>query len=168
MEHAPSIRIVAAPAPWLAALVEGDDTFTAEFAVPVAPGWAGFPEALPFALDAARERPDDPWGPHLVLDGDGTLVGFGGFKGLPADGAVELGYAVAPDRQRRGIATEFVRQLLERAREAGVATVVAHTLAEENPSTSVLRRSGFERTAELEDEGMAVWRWERAVEPGTR
>ena len=168
MHAPPPIRLVPAPAEWLEALVEGDAAFTERFSVPVAAGWAGFPEALPFALDAARSRPGDPWGPHLMIDADGALVGFGGFKGPPANGEVELGYAVAPERQGRGIATEFVRQLLERARDAGVATVLAHTLAEDNPSTSVLRRSGFTRTAELEDDGMTVWRWERSVDVDPR
>ena len=40
-------------------------------------------------------------------------------------------------------------------------TVVAHTLAEENPSTAVLTKCGFERTATIADpdEG-EIWRWE--------
>jgi ribosomal-protein-alanine N-acetyltransferase len=158
------VQVVPAPPEWLELLVEGDHQFTERFGVPVASGWAGFPEALPFALEGARTSPGDPWGPHLFLD-DGTLAGFGGFKGPPVGGTVELGYAVAPDRQGRGIATDVVRQLLERARDAGVVTVVAHTLAEDNPSTSVLRKTGFERTAELLEDDMLVWRWERPMHP---
>ena len=55
-------------------------------------------------------------------------------------GDVELGYAVAPGRQGRGIATAVVEELVSRARTAGVNIVSAHTLAEENVSTAVLRK----------------------------
>jgi RimJ/RimL family protein N-acetyltransferase len=158
------VQVIPAAPGWLAALVDGDEQLTARFGVAVAPGWAGFPEALPGALDGARRNPGDPWGAQLFLDDDGTLVGFGGFKGPPVGGTVELGYAVAPERQGRGIATEVVRQLVERARDAGVRTVVAHTLAEENASTRVLTKSQFTRVAELDDDDGPIWRWERPLE----
>ena len=76
-------------------------------------------------------------------------------------GAAELGYAVAPARQGRGIASAVVRELVRRARAASVAVVVAHTLPAESASTAVLRRCGFTRTGEVtdDDEG-TVWRWE--------
>jgi [ribosomal protein S5]-alanine N-acetyltransferase len=150
---------------WLEALESGNDVFTARFGIPVADGWIGFPEALAPAIDAARKRPDDPWGSHLFFDGDdGALVGFGGFKGAPRDGEVELGYAVAPSRQGRGIATAVVAELVERARSAGVSIVSAHTLGVENPSTAVLRKNGFVRADDIEDpdEG-TIWRWELPV-----
>jgi len=78
--------------------------------------------------------------------------------------SVSAGYAVAPSRQGRGIATAVVTVLVERARAAGVITVSAHTLAEENPSTAVLRKNGFIRTAALDDpDAGAIWRWELPV-----
>jgi hypothetical protein len=54
--------------------------------------------------------------------------------------------------------------MVERARAAGVTLVSAHTLAEENASVAVLRKSGFTRTTEIldPDEG-AIWRWELAI-----
>ena len=158
------VEVIPAPLAWLEALAEGDATFTARFGAAVAPGWVGFPEALPHTVEAARLRPEDPWGTHLLLDPrDGTLVGFGGFKGAPQDGEVELGYAVAPSWQGRGIATAAVGILVERARDAGVRVVSAHTLAEEGPSPAVLRRAGFTVVAELEDDSATVWRWERPL-----
>jgi hypothetical protein len=74
---------------WIEALVEGAPAFTARFGIAVVEGWAGFPEALPHALAAARRHDADPWRSQLFFDDDGALVGFGGFKGPPADGAVE-------------------------------------------------------------------------------
>ena len=145
---------------WLEALAEGDDVFTARFGIPTVDGWVGFPEALRVVVEGARERPLDPWGTHLFFDDEGALVGWGGFKGAPDDGEVEVGYAVAPARQGRGIATAVVGRLIDRARTAGVRVVCAHTLAEENPSTSVRRKNGFVRTAQPASSEGDVWRWE--------
>ena len=147
---------------WLEALAEGDEAFTERFGVAVAEGWVGFPEALAFAIDGVRAEPDNAWGSHLFFDAaDDALVGFGGYKGAPNNGEVEVGYAIAPARQGRGLATAVVAILVERARAAGVSVVSAHTLAEENVSVAVLRRSGFTRGAEIvdPDEGV-IWRWE--------
>lgn len=158
------IRVEPATVEWLEALVEGDDVFAARFGIAAVAGWAGFPEAVPHILAGAREQPDQTWGAHLFFDNDGALVGLGGWKGAPVRGGAELGYAVAPARQGRGIATAVVGELLARAVAAGVTTVVAHTLPEPNASTAVLERCGFTRAAEAIDldEG-PVWRWERPV-----
>jgi RimJ/RimL family protein N-acetyltransferase len=159
------VHVVPARVEWLEALLVGDDAFTDRFGIEVVSGWVGFPEALPHALDGARREPESAWGTHLFFDeSDGALVGFGGFKGAPRDGEVELGYAVAPSRQGHGIATAVVAVLVGRARPAGVATVSAHTLAAENPSTAVLRKNLFVRTAELDHpETGAIWRWELTI-----
>jgi len=151
---------------WAEALAEGDEVFADRFGIAVEAGWSGFPEAVPILLAAASSGVAGEWGPQLFFDDDGALVGNGGWKGRPVDGAAELGYAVAPARQRRGIATAVVRELVERARRAGLRVVVAHTLAEENASTKVLTRCRFGRTAELDDpdEGR-VWRWELRIRP---
>jgi len=158
------IRIVPARLDWLTALVESDAVFAELFGVPVEPGWIGFPEALPIAVDAARAHDDGPWGSHLFFDDDGALVGFGGFKGPPSAGRVEIGYAVAPSRQGRGIATAATRWMIDRARDNGVEAVVAHTLAEPNASTAVLERCGFvhvDTTADPDgDVTEDVYRWE--------
>jgi RimJ/RimL family protein N-acetyltransferase len=149
---------------WIEALVEGDGVFTERFGIPVIEGWAGFPEALPHALEGARRNDADPWGAHLFFDDDGALVGFGGYKGPPNGGEVEVGYAIAPDRQGRGLATTATRTMIDRARERGVTRVIAHTLATPNASTAVLSRCGFTQTATIADPDGGVdedvWRWE--------
>ena len=72
----------------------------------MADGWEAFPEAVPAARGAwPRIRTAGRWGTRLfILEDPRTLVGWGGFKGPPADGVVEVGYAVAPDFRGRGIA----------------------------------------------------------------
>src|SRR4029078_12302509 len=95
---------------------------------------------------------------------DGALVGFGGFKGSPIDGEVEIGYAIPPARPGRGVATLATRTLIDRARDRGVTRVVAHTLATPNASTAVLVHCGFTRTATIADPDHGVdddvWRLE--------
>jgi RimJ/RimL family protein N-acetyltransferase len=142
-------------------LAHGDAEFTRRFGLPVESGWAGFSEALPIIIAAARRDEPDQWGPHLFFGDDGALIGNGGWKGAPVGGAAELGYAVAPAHQGRGVATAVVRELIRRARVAGLQMVFAHTLAAESASTSELARYGFAKVAELidPDEG-PVWRWE--------
>ena len=123
-------------------------------------GWEGFPEVVPFLVRAARDDSLRHWGPHLVFDEDGALVGNAGWKGAPVDGVAELGYSVAPARRGRGIATAVVLELLARGRRAGLVEAVAHTLPERSPSTSVLARCGFTKVGDSVDpQDGPVWRW---------
>ncbi len=121
--------------PWrLAAAIHGSTV--------LADDWERFPEALVQTRDALADgKPDgDPWGAHSVLLREPpTLVGWGGFKGQPVAGSVEIGYAVAPDYEGRGIASAAVALLLEKAAASGdVELVTAHTLPESSASTRVL------------------------------
>lgn len=73
------------------------------------------------------------------------LAGVAGFTGPPgSDGAVEIGYAIAPEHQRRGYATEAVEALVAVAfADVRVRTVRAHTYPHLEPSIGVLRKIGF-------------------------
>jgi RimJ/RimL family protein N-acetyltransferase len=129
----------------------------------VEPGWSPFDGALDGALRMLEGGMEPRWATHLFVHRpDAAVVGIGGFTGPPVEGTAEIGYAVAPAYQGQGLATEAASRLLAAAARGGVRTVRAHTLAEENASTRVLARLGFERTAELTDpEDGPVWRWER-------
>lgn len=163
--EAHTVRVVAVPPNWAEALMAGDDVFVKRFGVQVVAGWAGFPDAVARLASSTSGPVPAEWGSHLVFDADGALVGLAGWKGAPVGGAAELGYAVAPGRQGRGIASAAVRELLVRAQRAGLRLAVAHTLAAESASTSVLRRCGFTRVAvAVDDEDGPVWRWERSLE----
>jgi ribosomal-protein-alanine N-acetyltransferase len=154
------IRVEPITEAWADALAEGDGVFSQRFDVAVENDWAGFPEVVPFLVRMAHSTAPPEWGPHLVFDEDGTLVGNAGWKGEPVDGVAELGYSVAPARQGRGIATAVVSELLARARAAGLKEAIAHTLPLQSPSTSVLARCGFTKADDAidPDEG-PVWRW---------
>lgn len=73
------------------------------------------------------------------------LVGVAGFPDTPnAEGSVEIGYAVVPEHQRLGYATEAVSALLAHAfADPAVSAISATTYAELGPSISVLQRTGF-------------------------
>jgi len=73
------------------------------------------------------------------------LCGGGGFIGAPdASGAVEIGYSIVPERQRRGYARETVEAWVAWALAHGdVARVIAHTLPDLTPSIRLLESSGF-------------------------
>jgi [ribosomal protein S5]-alanine N-acetyltransferase len=90
-------------------------------------------------------------------------VGKCGFKGPPnADGIVEIAYAIDPDRQGKGYATEAAAALTDFAhKQFSVRTVIAHTLPQPNASTRVLAKCGFQKTGEVIDpQDGPVWRWE--------
>jgi RimJ/RimL family protein N-acetyltransferase len=91
------------------------------------------------------------------------LVGWGGFKGPPGvDGVVEVGYAIAPAREGRGLATAAARALVDEAfADERVVAVVAHTLAEANASNRVLEKAGFAHDGEATDGDRPVWRFRR-------
>ena len=84
----------------------------------------------------------------------GLLVGYGGFKGRPAEGDCEVGYSVVESHQRRGLATEGTRALVKWAFESReVSVVCAHTLPELIPSIGVLGKLGFAFVGDGQEEG---------------
>ncbi len=162
------LRVVPAKRSWLDALADSDEAFTRLTGIPVEQGWtAEFPGIVRYCLQRLDEGDDPAWSIHLFFDNDhgGALVGNGGWKGAPVGGVAELGYAVAPACRNRGIASGAVSVLLAQARDAGLHTVVAHTLREPSASTRVLERRGFVHVGDEHEDGVPVWRWERPVRP---
>lgn len=157
------MRLVAPDSALLAAALTGEAELERSLGAPVIPGWAVFPHGLErerrrLAANPAAAR----WGPRLFLAGDPeALVGWGGFKGPPRDGAVELGYAIAPARQGRGLATTAVRAMLREAfSDPDVRAVLAHTLAGPGPSPRVLEKAGFAYEGAITDaHGRTAWRF---------
>jgi RimJ/RimL family protein N-acetyltransferase len=141
----------------------GDSALAAALGFAVAEGWSVWPEQLPQTRTWLAEHPDlGEWGTKLiVLTQPRTLIGMGGYRGPPEDGVVEIGYALAPAYRGRGLATAFARTLIEHAfADPRVTAVVAHTLAESNPSNRLLSRLGFKNIRELVDPAEGpVWLW---------
>jgi RimJ/RimL family protein N-acetyltransferase len=99
----------------------------------------------------------------MVADDPPELVGWGGFKGPPTDGVVEIGYEIAAGRRRQGLARAAVEAMLEEAfADDRVAAVLAHTLPERNASNRLLERAGFAHDGEAREGEETVWRFRLA------
>ncbi|MDR2695752.1 MAG: GNAT family N-acetyltransferase [Deltaproteobacteria bacterium] len=85
-----------------------------------------------------------PWISYLV-NWQGKNVGICAFKGQPADDTAEIAYHTFPPYEGQGFATTACEQLIRIARgeNAGIS-ITARTLPEENASTKVLKKNGFE------------------------
>jgi ribosomal-protein-alanine N-acetyltransferase len=164
------IRLVPATVDLLDAALAGDRALASTLGHTVIPGWATFTGALQRTRDAlAAASSDTSWRPRLfVAEGPPELVGWGGFKGPPRDGVVELGYEIAEARRERGLATAAVRAMVTEAfADRRVSEVIAHTLPCRNASNRVLEKAGFGFDGEEPAAGDTVWRFSR-TRPDTR
>ena len=154
----PMIRLVRPDPTVLEAALAGDEVDGHA----VVAGWASFTGALERTREALAVDPGmAEWGPRLfVTDAPPELVGWGGFKGAPAGGTVEVGYEIAPSRQGRGLATSALEAMVAEAfAHPRVEAVIAHTLAERNASNRVLDKAGFRFDGEAVERGTPVWRY---------
>jgi len=161
------VRLMRADLRMMDAAIEGDAALARVLGLSVAEGWAAaFPGALGTARRTLAQSPaGDRWGTHLLVAGrPGEVVGWGGFKGSPRDGVVELGYEVAVGHRGRGTATAATLAMLEQARaDRDVTTVIAHTLPGPGASTRVLAKAGFALDGHAREHGEPVWRFSCAV-----
>lgn len=122
-------------------------------------------DALRWTLRWLSDPSNDPaWGFYWVLlRAPRTLIGVVGYKGMPKEGTVEVGYGIVAEHQRLGYATEATRALVDRAFATGeVARVIAETLPGLMPSIGVLEKLGFALIGPGSEEG--VIRYERRRE----
>lgn len=163
MPDLPIVRVEPATLEVLAAWIRSKDEFAALIHSPVPDGWPEFEEGMSYVYGILERRPDEvAWWTQLFFDAPtGNLVGSGGYKGPPVEREVEIGYEIAPAYRRQGYATAATLVMTTRAFESGlVDAVVAHTVAEENASTKVLRSAGYEFVAEIQDpDDGPIWRW---------
>ena len=120
-------------------------------------------EPYVYVREKLKVNPDEaPWWMWLaVLTQDNILIGQCGFKGPPKDGMVEFGYGVVSSHRGIGLATEIAAVLIDHAFTFPEIThVMAHTLAEENASTNILRKCGLQFVSEINDpEDGLIWQW---------
>jgi [ribosomal protein S5]-alanine N-acetyltransferase len=111
-----------------------------------------------------------PWIGYLAFDPEMSgLVGTCSFKAPPTeDGVVELAYFTFPQFEGCGYATAMAGELTSVAmHHPGIRVVVAQTLEQEDGSTRVLRKLGFENMGPVQDpEDGLVWRWELKQDEG--
>jgi RimJ/RimL family protein N-acetyltransferase len=135
--------------------------------VSLAPDWIAFPDAREAMAPGYEYLKSNPtafgwWMYLLVHAADRTLIGLGGFKGeVNEEGAVEIGYSVAPAYRERGLATEAARGMIDYAfAHPPVKRVDAHTLPLKNASGRVLEKVGMKYVGMVVDPSDGeVWRW---------
>lgn len=124
----------------------------------------GVKQAYAEMLAGCRREPEKRvWHAVWVMEpkeGAGEAVGDLSFKGLGADGMVELGYGLRKGCCGKGYMTEAVRAMAAwAASQPGVTRVEAETEAGNGASRRVLERAGFAATGETGAEGPRfVWR----------
>ena len=156
------VTLVQADAETMEAAVAGDAALARHLGCAVEPDWVSFAGALVAMRDQlARDPGAATWGTRLFLAGDpAALVGWGGYKGPPADGVVELGYEIASGRWGQGLATAATHAMVAEAfADPRVTAVIAHTLAEPNASNRVLEKAGFRFDRPEVEDGVDVWRF---------
>ena len=90
---------------------------------------------------------------------DGTHVGDLCFKGLGANGVVEIGYGILEEYQGHGYAAEAVGAAVNRAlQQSGVTRVEAETEPDNRASQRVLEKCGFLPSGTVGEEGPRFFR----------
>lgn len=161
-----NLKIIPCDKEILKSAIQGNDILAKKINVTVLDNWTEFGVgALQYSLERLTENEEEKgwWTYFPIHKNDNKLIGSGGYKGKPtSDGTVELGYEIAPAYRNRGLATEMTKGLIENAlKENRVKSIIAHTLGQENPSTKVLQKCGFEKVQAINDpdDGL-IWKWE--------
>lgn len=101
-------------------------------------------------------RPDElaPWLSRVVVwRASGELVGYTNFHDRPdLNGRVEIGYRVAPQWRRQGIATEVAEAMWAWAAEQGARIFVASIRPDNEASLRIIERAGFVQVGEQVDD----------------
>nr|WP_035455744.1 GNAT family protein [Algoriphagus terrigena] len=101
-----------------------------------------------------------PWIGYFSFE-EGELTGTGGFKGQPVNGAVEIAYGTFEPFRQRGVGAAICRQLVLLAQKSDPSVkITARTLPENNFSTKILEKNGFEFSGTVQDpDDGEVWEW---------
>jgi GNAT superfamily N-acetyltransferase len=86
----------------------------------------------------------------LVAEHDGRLIAVARYDRRPETAEAEVAFVVADEYQRHGIGSLLLDELAGAARERGVTTFVADTLAENLTMLEVFTHSGFPITRQCE------------------
>ncbi|MDO5846774.1 MAG: GNAT family N-acetyltransferase [Methanocorpusculum sp.] len=114
---------------------------------------AAYGEMLELSLENPCRR--QWYAAWFIESAEGEHIGELCFKGLNADGGVEIGYGISPEHQGCGYASEAVAAVTDWAlTQDGVSYVQAETEAENTASQRVLLKSEFVSTGDTGDEGL--------------
>jgi RimJ/RimL family protein N-acetyltransferase len=122
--------------------------------------------ALEYTRNYLKANPDAKdwvfW--YIVLrEPQPIAIGITGFKSKPSDdGAVEVGYSVCEQFQKKGYASEAVAELIKLAfSHDSVKRVIAETLPELAPSIRVMEKNGLKFIGRGSEEGVIRYELKR-------
>jgi [ribosomal protein S5]-alanine N-acetyltransferase len=103
-----------------------------------------------------------PWIGYFIADDHEQLIGFGGFKGKPKNGKVEIAYACFPKYESKGVGSAICARLIMIAQNTDSNVLItAKTLPNYSKSTKILQKNNFTMTGSLVDEeDGVVWEWQ--------
>jgi RimJ/RimL family protein N-acetyltransferase len=114
--------------------------------------------SMKYTVDSLRRNPDGVgWAAwyFVAKKHKPVAIGQGGFKGPPVEGAVEVGYSLLPEFQKKGYALEAVAALIDWAfGHEEVVRVIAETLPDLTPSIRLLEKLGFTNIGEGSGKGV--------------
>lgn len=95
-----------------------------------------------------------------LQDKENTIIGDLCFKGLSADGMVDIGYGIKPEYEGNGYTTEAVKAMVCWANaQSGVKRIEAETDPDNIASQRVLFKAGFIANGEMGEEGPRfIWK----------
>ncbi len=174
-KHMPSLRLftprlelVAGTSELARAEMKDFPAFAALLDVPIPENWPpplNHENSQRHFLSSMEEATQNDAGWNLwfcILRHPRVLLGNIGFKGVPIDGVVEIGYSVLEAHHRKGYCTEAARALIDWAfKSPRVNSLTALTLPELLPSIRVMEKCGLTFTGDgpIED-GMKTVRYE--------
>ena len=127
--------------------------------------WTERLETIDERRDWFTHKRADGW-PVLVADLDGRVVGFCTFGEFRENRrwegyrfTAELTIHVAPDQHGAGVGRSLIEALVERARAAGLHTLVAAIDGSNEGSIRFHERLGFVETARMPQIGFKFGRW---------
>jgi len=102
-----------------------------------------------------------PWVGYFVVRDGQEIVGTCGFTGPPENETVEIAYWTFIANEGQGIASFACEALVKKALFANNNIIItAKTAPEENASTRILKKNGFERKGEVQDHEIGnAWLW---------
>lgn len=159
------IKLIPANIELIEALLSGSPGFGELLGATIPDEWSTFGMApFQYTLENLKKDPSRlEWPAYFIVHrGDNILIGSCGYKNNPDEtGITEIGYEIKAEYRNQGLATETARLLIQRAWSfASVNTVLAHTLAEINPSVKVLQKCGMAFVDSIADEEEGeIWQW---------
>ncbi|WP_062621082.1 GNAT family N-acetyltransferase [Aequorivita aquimaris] len=101
-----------------------------------------------------------PWVGYFIIN-ENKIVGSCGFVGPPEKGRVEISYWTFKEYEGQGIAGFACSQLIKIAHSKDEnLNITAKTAPQNNASTTILQKNGFEFSGIVQDEGIGdAWLW---------